>query len=320
MNLKTIADLAGVSVSTVSKAFSGSEEIGEKTRERIFKIAKENGCFDKYNKNKFRKKIIGVICPELESEYYTKIVTMLNEKITANNGVMVCSVSEFSEDNENEQFLYFSSYCKVDGVIIIGMHNRINNSINIPTVAIGGKSASPNIDTINTNIEAAVDEAVMHLKKKGHTKIAFVGENLTKGKLELFKSAMKKAGLFVRPDYIKTSNKRFEEAGIKTTDELLALSEPPSAIMAAYDYIAIGVAKSICEHGYKVGKDIAVVGMDDIGVVPYLDTPLSSIRTHIDEACAIAVDLIMKKIDNQYYSAKQRIEIQSEFIIRASTD
>ena len=320
MNLKTIADLAGVSVSTVSKAFSGSSEIGEKTRQKIFQIAKENGCFDKYNKNKFRKKIIGVIFPELRGEYYTKIVTMLNEKITANDGVMVCAVSEFSDDKENEQFLYFSSYCKVDGIIIIGMHEKINNSINIPAVAIGGSSNSPNIDVVNLNLKEAVDEAVMHLKKIGHTKIAFVGENLTKGKLVRFKSAMNEAGLFVKEEYIKTSDKRFEEAGIKTTRELLALPEPPTAIVAAYDNIAIGVAKTLQENGYKVGEDIAVVGMDDISIASYLDTPLSSIRTHTDQACSIAVDLIMKKIDNQYYSARERVEIPSNFIIRASTN
>ena len=100
----------------------------------------------------------------------------------------------------------------------------------------------------------------------------------------------------------------------------MALREPPTAIVAAYDNIAIGVAKTLQENGYKVGEDIAVVGMDDISIASYLDTPLSSIRTHTDQACSIAVDLIMKKIDNQYYRAKERVEVRSDFIIRASTN
>ena len=64
MNLSNIAKKAGVSVSTVSKAFSGSREIGEATRQRIFDIARAEGCFDKYNKNPFSKPVIAVICPE----------------------------------------------------------------------------------------------------------------------------------------------------------------------------------------------------------------------------------------------------------------
>ena len=65
MNLSMIAKLAGVSVSTASKAFAGSREISAETRERIFQIARENGCFDKYIKSKYKKKVIAVIYPEL---------------------------------------------------------------------------------------------------------------------------------------------------------------------------------------------------------------------------------------------------------------
>ena len=81
MNLSMIANLAGVSVSTASKAFAGSREISEETRERIFQIARENGCFDKYIKNKYEKKVIAVIYPELRGGFYTDVLSILDELI-----------------------------------------------------------------------------------------------------------------------------------------------------------------------------------------------------------------------------------------------
>ena len=131
MNLNTIAKLAGVSVSTVSKAFSGSEEISMQTKEHIFKIARENGCFEKYSKNKYERKVIGVVCPEISSDYYANILAVLNRVITAQGGVMISAVSDFSAEKEEELFTYFSVYAKVNGIILIGLKTKLNNSINV---------------------------------------------------------------------------------------------------------------------------------------------------------------------------------------------
>ena len=79
-NMKKIATVAKVSLSTVSKAFSGSKEISQETRDKIFSVAKELNCFDKYNQTKTLKKVIGIICPEIISEFYTNIVYNLQNK------------------------------------------------------------------------------------------------------------------------------------------------------------------------------------------------------------------------------------------------
>ena len=77
MNIQKLAKLAGVSAGTVSKAFSGSLEISDKTRQHVFEIAKQYGCFEHYNKNKYSKKVVAVICPEVKSEYYCSIVSFI---------------------------------------------------------------------------------------------------------------------------------------------------------------------------------------------------------------------------------------------------
>ena len=318
MNLSTIARLAEVSVSTVSKAFAGSEEISEETRERIYEIARKNGCYDKYMKNKYRKKVIAVIYSEARSDFYAALLMFLDSIITAKGGIMISAATNFSGEMEQELFTYFSAYGRVDGIIIIGLKTQLNNSINIPLVALFSSVKFPNMDTIKGNVQPSFDAAIACMKAHGHTKIGFAGEALTMGRLTLFQTAMEKSGLTIRPQDIKISTSRFEQAGVEMMEEWLAEEDPPTAIFAGYDYIAIGLTKTIRKRGLRVPEDFSIVGVDDISVVPYMDTSISSIRTFSEEACTIAVDLIMKKIENQYYTSGQEIVIETEFVKRES--
>ncbi len=318
MNLNTLAKLAGVSVATVSKAFSGSDEIKKETRERIFSLARDLGCFDKYNKNKFDKKIIAVICPELNSDYYNAFITILNRQISQQGGIMTVSVNDFSAEREAELFAYYSSYCKADGIIIVGSHGEVKNPFMIPAVAISTAKECENIDAIHLNISTAIEDAILYLKNLGHTDIGFAGESLTVGKATLFTEAMEKAGLPIRDEWIKICDQRFEQAGIQAFDAWMAEGKLPTAILAAYDYIAVGLIKSLRHKGLSVPEDCSVIGIDDIPIGPYLETSLSTIRTHTENICRTAVELIMKKLNNQYYQTHQTITFYSEFIPRES--
>ena len=316
MNLNTLAKLCGVSAATVSKAFSGSEEISEDTRNKIFEIAKQHGVYDRYNKNKYDKKVIAVICPELNSDYYNRYVTLLDKEITALGGIMTVSVSNFDADREKTLISYYSSYCKADGIITVNQKCRVGSEIGIPIIAIGpGKNADTADKIENTNV---MDDVITYLKENGHTEIGFVGEPLTVGKNEYFKEAMRSHALLLNEDYIKTSSLRFEEAGIQVMDRWFEeKSELPTAIIAAYDYIAIGIIKSIIRHGLKVPEDISVIGMDDIAVGNYLETPISTIKGNTELCCRKAAEIIMKKIKNRYYS--ESLVVPSEFVVRDSS-
>ena len=86
MTLAKIAKMANVAVSTVSKAFSDSPEISSETKELIINIAKETGCYEKYYKPKYNKKLIAVICPEMLGNQYAQMATFLEQKITQRDG------------------------------------------------------------------------------------------------------------------------------------------------------------------------------------------------------------------------------------------
>ena len=97
MTLTKIAQLAHVSVSTASKAFSMSNDVNEQTREKIFEIARENGCFKKYYRAEYPRFVIAVICPEFKSTHYAHLLSLIQKHLSENNCEICVAATDFSD-------------------------------------------------------------------------------------------------------------------------------------------------------------------------------------------------------------------------------
>lgn len=309
-----LAKLAGVSVSTVSKAFSGSEEISEEKKEHIFRIAKEAGCYDKYCKNIYSKKVIAVICPEFQSRYYSEQLTIFEREINARGSTMIVSATEFDAKREEELLEFFSEYAKVDGIIIYSP-TITGKKYSLPIAAIGKHDT---FNSICLSHKRAICEAVEQLAENGHKAIAFIGEKNTRSKRTAFEYAMENAGIDVKAEYVTESEFRFEAAGYDGMNMLFNCQERPTAVLAAYDCIAIGAMKSIYEHGLKIPDDISIIGMDDIKETPYLSVPLTSITSYNDDLCQIVVDMLFDDMGGGGKNVTKHIKISTELVKRGS--
>ena len=127
---------------------------------------------------------------------------------------------------------------------------------------------------------------------------------------------MKNNGCEIVDEHIIVSNNRFQKAGYEAMNSLFELDNQPDAVISAYDEMAIGVMKSIFEHGKKIPDDIAVIGMDDIRANPYLDVSLSSITSYNEDFCQIVTDILFEKITNTVKSKRRKINVSSELIKR----
>lgn len=313
MNMKKLAELAKVSVSTVSKAFSYSDEISEEKREYIFELAKKTGCYDKYSKAVFKKPVIAVICPEFESGYYSQQLYFFEREIQKQGGIMIVSSANFEKTRQEELVGYFTQVLKADGIIIYGYRNT-DTKYSVPVVIIGENEI---FDSVCLSSAQAMNEAVKSFAQNGRKKIAFIGESLTKSKREIFVEAMKNSGLNVNYEYIFESEKRFQAAGYEAMNCLLEREDTPSAVIAAYDEIAIGAMKSIYEHGKKIPDDIEIIGMDDIRTAPYLSVSLSSITSYNEDFCQIVTDILFENIKHGRQKPR-KINVSSELIKRES--
>lgn len=318
MTLQKLAKLAGVSVSTVSKAFSDSREISVETKEQILSLAKRHGCFEKYYKGKFGKQLVAVICPEIRGEFYADFAADLNDKIEARGGMMMLSVSGFSAEREEDLIRYYGSFGHADGIIFVSGSLRLKTEPNIPVVQIGGKYKTEKADYIDIDIASGIDQAVEYLKANGHRKIGYIGETLTASKHRLFCEAMRKNALRLEEAYMVNSKMRFQMAGFDAMKQLMEQKDRPTAVIAAYDYMAMGALRYTQEAGLSIPKDVSVIGMNNVSAAAYLDVPLTTIVSHPEELCETAVDLIFKKMDNQFYFARQDITLKSRLIVRDS--
>ena len=319
MTLRELAKLTNYSVSTVSKAFHGAEDISENTREEIFKIAREHGCFGKYYKDKYQKKIIAIICPELRSEYYTSLVEQLQSRIERDDGMVLISTDQFSPARRNELLEYYASYLAVDGMLVFHQSDAIRRGFDVPIISLLSYRENVPCDSVQVDLKKPVNDAVAHLKALGHSKIAFIGESLTKPKAMMFREAMLRHGLECPPEAMIESPHRFEQAGKEGMATLLDTTKGYTAALCAYDYIATGALKTLTKRGIRVPEEFSVIGMDDISAAAFMGKELTSIASGLAEVCDTAWELLKKKMDKAHSPLYRHVTITGELILRETT-
>ena len=319
MNLKQLSSITGYSLATVSKAFSGSNEISKETKDVIIKKAKELGIYEKYNKQKYQKMVIAILCPEIESAYYTDILSYFNKILSEKGCVATVSVTNFSASQEAELISFYSSNGKADGIIVIDAISKSKKYSEIPIVYLNANDdASEHVDCINVDFNFGIEQAINHLKENGHQKIGYIGESLTMDKYDAFIKAMNKHGLQIHPEFIVIEKNRFEDAGYNGFKKLWDKNNLPTAIFCAYDYIALGVIDFLEEKQKKVPDDLSIIGSDDIQIASYRKIDLSSIKANVKSICEISLSILLKKIKNPSYKVLQNVTVKSEFVQRNS--
>lgn len=309
MTLSKIAKLANVSVSTASKAFSGSPEVNEETRQLVFRVAKEQGCFKKFYNAKYQKLVIAVIAPEFRSVYYARYLSHIQVCLQKENCELCVSSTDFSPAKEKELIEYYYKNADVDGIIVIDSEKKITiENVEIPIVYINLPEHAGDTCYVRKNTRAPMEQSIAYLLEKGVQDIGFIGEVLTTGKLQMFRDILLENGVTPREDYIITSTGRFATGGYEAMETLFAGKTLPRAIICAYDYMAIGAIRCIYDHGLSVPEDVAILGMDDISEAKFLNPPLASISACTEEICQTAAEMILRCINGDYSDCRKTVD------------
>ncbi len=277
-------------------------------------------------------KIIGVIFTDFfKNPFFSQILEGI-ESVMSINGYHII-VNNNDNNSEKEARLIREIKEKgVDGFILCpASSNRSSISDQIlkelleekfPLVFVDRKIEEFPFDYVTTNNFEGGYIATKYLLGLGHTKIGLilgVEANTVRERLQGYQKALKEAGIDFDPLMIKKSyiELTYKEAGYQNTMELLHLKNPPTAIFACNDPLAMGSYKACQELGLNIPEDLSIIGYDDIPEFSHLNPPITTIHQPIKEMGEQAAKLLLERIEDRNKPAKKVI-LKNTLIVRNS--
>jgi LacI family transcriptional regulator len=204
-----------------------------------------------------------------------------------------------------------------DGVILVApVADELN--VDAPIVSIDPLASNPNYPSVHATNYHGASEAMEYLIGLGHKRIGYIGGRVelesASRRLKGYTDALEKAGIPIDEDLI-ASGDYTTETGISGTRQLLALSNPPTAIFSSNDQMAMGVYQVAQELGVRIPDDLSVVGFDNITESKYMG--LTTVDQFISEMGYVATQLLIRLINGETL-AEQTYRMQTKLVIRNS--
>ncbi len=213
---------------------------------------------------------------------------------------------------------------RTEGLLVInpyadGRHHHLPDDV--PTVFVGARPREEAVDSVALDDEGAARIATEHLLSLGHRRIATIcgpmSEDCSQDRLAGYQAALAAAGLTIDSDLIVEGDWS-ATSGHEAFQRLVRLPEPPTAIFAQNDRMAIGVLRAAREAGLHVPDDLAVIGVDDMPLASYFDPPLTTMRQDLVEIGCQAAHLLIRAVENPG-AERQHLRLPAELIVREST-
>lgn len=316
ITLTKIAKMANVSVSTASKAFSMSPEVSEETRNIIFEIAKSHGVLKKFYSAKYPKLVIGVICSNYYNPFFPDILKKLQEKLEEYGCDMCVASSNASSAKESELYEYYSLYSDVDAIITLGRTISPGDDYPLPRVDISPWYIDEKTPTLVYNFES-IENVIKYFHSKGVRSVGFISCYKKSGKCYKFKKFMNSVYGGFDEALIEVAEFEGGKCGYEAVLSMIRKGNVPRAVFCERDDVAFGAIKALCDNGYRVPQDVAVVGWDNYSYGEYSMPTLSTIHISTEEIISKSVDMIIKKLSGK--ECENYVEIMSSFIERESS-
>jgi DNA-binding LacI/PurR family transcriptional regulator len=307
LQMADIARLAGVSVSTVSRALNGSTLVNDETRARIGQLARSLNYSINLGAQNLRlqkNQTVAVVVPydaqsrqHISDPFFLSIVGSIADALTDRGYDMLLSRVD-AEHLDSAAQLFDSG--KAIGLVIIGQwrhHDQLNGlaARKVPLVVWGGQLAQQLYCSVGGDNVAGGTMATAHLLAAGRRRIVFLGDaRLPEVALRLqgYREALKAADL--QPDPQLELPVPFEiVAARQALDRLCASGRPFDAVLACSDLLALQAVQAVRAVGRQVPHDVAVVGYDDMPVAAYSDPPLTTVHQPVGLAGAALVDALL---------------------------
>lgn len=329
VTLQQVAEHAGVSRATASLIVRNSPHISETTRKKVLESMRELGyVYDRVaaNLRSQRSSTIGLIITDIANTFFSELLIGVHQTLEE-KGYTVLLGTTFDSDTKQKCLLSTMLEHRVGGVILCPVSDTSTetidriNQLDIPIVLAVRELLGANCDYVSVDYKAGTQMAVNHLIEKGHRRIAFLGgrsgSSTWTERAQGYYNALHQAGLEIDSSLV-VDGPPTREGGVTAVQQVLNLSDPPTAIFCFNDLIAFGVMQELRNVGLIPGQDIAVVGFDNVPEAEIFAPSLTTVSSFARTIGKHAAYLLHENITNSEHE-QQRVILEPELVIRNSS-
>lgn len=327
-NIREVADLAGVSVATVSRTLQQPELVSPKTRTKVTRAIEQLNYKPNLMAVKFRSgktHNIVVLVPTVANVFFARVIRGMQEA-AAVEGYSLLLVNTMGDDTTEQHYARMVHTSQADGVVQLRAFNPFSeNDANppgmLPMVNACEILDTPQCPTVSLDNRLAAAAMTEHLVELGHQHIAMIkgpaASPLTRERMLGFKDALQAAGLSYSENLMFDGDFTLQ-SGYEAADRLLSQAHPVSAVFCENDEMALGAISRLKAAGLRIPEDISVAGFDDIAFAHYSDPPLTTIAQPAEEFGETAINLLINVLKGK---AKRAVKVilPYQLIVRSST-
>lgn len=333
VTMRDVAQLANVSQSTVSRVLSQSASripIGEETQQRVLDAAQKLGYQPNLHAGSLRgqkTQMIALMIADIANPYYHPIVRSVQDIAHEHRYDVMVANSDHMRENE---MLFCEAMVRrpVDGIVMSPYHltdeelEWLIARTGAKVAALGSHLNHPAIDIVFSNDERITYDTTRWLiQEKGHRRVAIIRapQHFAVGvrRYRAFRRAIQDSGLALPEAYV-TDGDWSVESGQAAMTRLLHLPEPPTAVFACNDHMAIGALLTAQSLGKRVPDDVAVLGFDDIPAASWMSPRLTTIAQNASEIGRALATALFERIESGEEMAQRRFEVDCHLIERES--
>lgn len=325
-NIKDVARDAGVSTATVSRVMSGRDPVSGEMRERVLGSARKLD----YRPNALAKSLrmeatgtLGLVVSNVMNPFFTAVARAV-EDAAAERGYSVIIGNADEDPDKEARYVDVLLQKRVDGFVVSPARDEspLLGEVAVsgtPLVFVDRSIEGLDVPVVRADGRRAVSQLVEYLVRLGHTSLAIISgpEGVVSGRerLEAFLEAAEQAGLPIGSECIRPGSFR-RESGAVAMKELLDLPEPPTAVFAANNLMALGALQSIRTSGLSIPGDISVASFDDVSWFELLDPPLTAIAQPTQEIGTTAARMLLRMIESG--ERPESYVAEAELVVRGS--
>ncbi len=325
ISIKDIANMAGVSVATVSRVINQNGRFSEETERRVLKIIEEY----EYRPNELARglrvdntQIVGVIVPDITNEFFSQIARKIETELLKKGYMaIICDTAE-REDREKE-YVRMLYAMRIRGIIYIGGDPNIEPVRDVPIVYVDRKPLFKNeksgicfIGSDNRQGGFLAGERLVRAGRKNIMMVMRSGEidaENVRSRRDGCLQALRKHRISFSEDHVFTVSDINIRSGYEVTRSICEARPETDGIFYCTDSLAIGGLHYLNESGIDVPGQISVVGLDDIPISAVMNPPLTTVRQPVDEFANLAVQCMMRQLkgdrgDHRYVLPVKLIE------------